>query len=196
VSALSKIPNILSHLSDQLFRAWSAFLVAKHIDPILEDSHITSIRYFLTAAYVSCFESAILALSKLTIPHGESMNIEYLLNCCEQSPEVFANVDKDEILRSVRAHRQQFEKVKPLIEHVKTWRNKAIAHLDRQYVNDPTSISSIPPIDMAQVEEVFILLEKIINAYRGYLNASELRLSDYKARMAEDWEHLIGAVRQ
>ena len=95
----SKVKHILGYLSDQLFRAWSAFLVAKHIDQVLEDDNIKSLHYFFVATYLSCTESTILGLSKLTIPHNDSMHVEYFLNWCEQNPQAFVGMDKDDILK-------------------------------------------------------------------------------------------------
>jgi len=195
MSKSSKVPHILSQLSDQLFRGWSAFLVARHIDGVLERDAIADVRYLSVTVLVACVESTILALTKLTLPHKDSMHIGYLLNCCEQDPQTFPNVDRPEILTAVERHREQLEEVKPLIECARTWRNRAIAHLDKKHVNDPELMSSTPPIDMTRVEDTFRLLEGIINTYRGYLDFSEMRLSESEARIADEWERLVGLLQ-
>jgi hypothetical protein len=194
--SLAKLQDILHQLSDQLFRAWSVFLVAKHVDGARNREQVMSAHYFLAAIFAGCTESAILALSKLARPHKDSIHVEYLLNCCEHHPQLFPGVDKQEILRTVDEHRQQLERVKPLIDHVTIWRNRAVAHLDRKYINDPTSMASLPPIDMVKVEEAFVLLQGIINAYRGYLGASLIRLDEYEVEMAENWEYLMALMEK
>jgi hypothetical protein len=194
--SLAKLQDILHQLSDQLFRAWSVFLVAKHVDGALNRDQVMNAHYFLVAIYVGCTESAILALTKLARSHKDSIHVEYLLNYCELRPQLFSGVDRQEVLRTVAEHRQQLERVKPLIDHITMWRNQAVAYLDRKYINDSTSMASRPPIDMVKVEEVFVLLQGIINAYRGYLGASLIRLDEYEVKMAENWEYLMALVEK
>lgn len=145
---------------------------------------------------MGCTECAILALWKLARSHNDSIHVEYLLNCCEHSPQLFSGLDKQEVLRTVAEYRQQLERVKPLIDRVTMWRNWAIAHLGRKYINDPTSMASLPPIDMVKVEEVFVLLQGTINAYRGYLGASLIRLDEYEGKLAENWEYLMASMEK
>ena len=60
-----KLQSLLDHLTDMLFRTWSAFLVAKNLDPIIDSSDFVQKRYFLVSAHASCVESVLLGFSKL-----------------------------------------------------------------------------------------------------------------------------------
>ena len=191
-----KIQDILGCLSDQLARGWLVFLVAKYVYQTFHSSRITSARYFFTATYLSCMESAILALSRLAVPHSDSISIEYLLNCSEQSPRAFPRTQKEAVLSSVCEHRQQLKTIDSLIANVKEQRNRTIAHLDRKYVNNPASIFSSPPLDMSGVERAFILLLRIINTYKRYLDSSELFLDNLAPNVREDLEYLIGLIEK
>ncbi len=192
----TRIQDILGYLSDQLGRAWLIFSVAKCIHQANQDGRITSARYFFTATYLSCAEFAVLALSRLTVPHGGSINIEYLLNCCEQNSRAFPHASREEVLHSVSEHREQLASMHSFIENVRVHRNRTIAHLDRRYVNDPSSIFATPPIDMREVEETFELLLRIINTYKGYLDSSELYLASLEPSVMEELEYLIGLIEK
>ena len=193
----TKIQDILGYLSGQLGSAWRVFSVAKHIYQANQDGRITGARYFFPATYLSCTESAVLAISRLTVPHGDSINIEYLLNCCEQNSRAFPSASREEVLHSVSEHREQIANQHTFIENVKIHRDQTICHLDRRYVNDPLSIFATAPIDMKGVENAFELLLRIINTFRGYLDSSELHLASLvEPRVVEDLEYLIGLIEK
>ncbi|GAG54780.1 unnamed protein product, partial [marine sediment metagenome] len=62
---LDKLQHILDHLANLLFKTWSAFLVAKNLDPIIDNKDFVKSHYFLVSVYVSCVESSLLGFSKL-----------------------------------------------------------------------------------------------------------------------------------
>jgi len=191
-----KIQDILGYLSNQLARGWLFFLVAKYVYQAFQSSQITSARHFFAATYLSCIESAILALSRLAVPHSDSISIEYLLNCSAQSPKAFPRAQKEVVLNSVSEHRQQLKAIGSLIANVKEQRDQTIAHLDRKYVNNPSAIFSSPPLDMREIERTFVLLLRIINTYKRYLDSSELFLNFLAPNVRDELEYLIGLIEK
>ena len=188
--------DILGYLSDELDRGWIALLVAKHLHQAFENQKLTCTRYFFTSAYLSCVESAVLTLSRLIIPNNDSINIEYLLNVSEQNPRAFSYASKEEILKTVLEHKQQFGTIASLIASIKDHRDRTIAHLDRKYINDPKVIFANPPIDMREVERVFQLVLQIINTYKGYSDSSELDLSHLEREVADDLGYLAHLIKE
>lgn len=190
-----KLQNLLDHLTDLLFRTWSAFLVAKNLDPIIDSNDFTQERYFLVAAHVSCVESALLGFSMLMSKKDE-VNVRYLLDMCNKESSAFTRVNQANVSSVVQKHQQQLAKLEPLVQQVKMWRDKAIAHLDRKHINDPSAIAKVQPVEMEEVGEGFILLQDIINVYRKWLGMGLLRLKVAELKMADEWKYLAELIQR
>lgn len=190
-----KLQSLLDHLTDLLFRTWSAFLVAKNLDPIIDSNDFVLKRYFFVSAHVSCVESALLGFSKLMSKKDE-VSVSYLLDMCNQESSDFTRVNQSNVSIVVQEHQQQLAKLEPLIQQVKMWRDKAIAHIDRKHINDPAAIANMQPVNMEEVGEGFILLGDIINAYREWLGMGLLRLKVAESKMADEWEDLAELIKR
>lgn len=191
-----KIKDILSYLSDQLGRGWLALQVSKYLYQAFQNSKITSARYFFISAYLSCTESAVLALSRLVIPNQDSINIEYLLNTAKHNSKVFSNVGKEEVLKAILEHEQKLKTIASLMVSIKDHRDRTLAHLDRKHINDPAAIIANPSIDMQEVEKVFYLILQIINTYKGYLDSSELYLTNLEKEIEDDLGYLLNLIKK
>lgn len=191
-----KLQNLLDQLNDLLFRTWSAFLVAKNFDPIIDSDNLVQGRYFCVTVYVSCVEYTILGFSKLMSEKKDEISVGYLLNICNEKSVVFADVNRDEVSNMVQSHQKQLTELKTLVRQVKLWRDRAIAHLDRKHINDPPIIANMQPVDMEYIGESFILLQDIINVYREWLGMSLLLLQNAEKRMNGEWEYLVSFIQQ
>ena len=189
-----KLQSLLDHLTNLLFRTWSAFLGAKKLDPIIDSNDVVQKRYFLVSAHVSCVESALLGFSKLMSSKKDEISISYLLDMCNQESSAFIRVNQAKIFGVVQEHRQQLAKLEPLVHQVKTWRDKAIAHLDMKFINDLAAIANLQSVDMEEVGNGFILLQDIINAYREWLGMSLLRLKVAESEMDNEWQDLVELI--
>lgn len=193
---MQKVVDIIGFLSDQLLRGWAAFWVAKYLHRAYEANEITSCRYFFTTVYLSCVESAVLALSRMLLSYQDSIGIEYLLNCASQNVKDFPHADEKTILNSISSHKQQLSSIDPFLQSLRRNRDQTLAHLDRKYVTNPVKITSIPNIDMQEAEGTFRLVLKIINTYKGYAEDSELRLDSLETNIEDDLKYLIGLIDQ
>jgi len=192
-----KARDILRHLTNLLQEGWEAFLVAKHIHEALISKRIRSTYYFFNTTERSCIESAIIALSKIVIPHDDSISIQYLLNYVEQNSQVFSRAESQTIINNVKEHRQQLNAISPLIANIKEQRDHTIAHLDKRHITNPSSLYTYPPPNYIEVENAFELLLNMINTYLGYLVPSnDFRLHSLDARIAEDSNYLIGLIER
>ena len=117
---------------------------------------------------------------------------------CNEKSLVLTSVNKDELSSTVQSHQKQLAELKPLIQQVKKWRNRSIAHLDMTYVDDPSTIAKMQPADMENVGEGFILLQDIINVYRKWLGMHLLGLwlQNAEMEMIRDWKYLANLIQQ
>ena len=193
---LDKLQHLLDHLADLLLRTWSSFLVAKNLDPIIESKDFVKSRYFLVSVHISCVESSLLGFSKLLSDKKNEISVGYLFNMCNEKSLVLTGVSKDKLSYTVRTHQKQLAELKPLIQQVKMWRDRSIAHLDRKYVNDPSTIAKMQPVDMEYVGEGFILLQDLINVYRKWLGMHLLGLQKAETAMISEWRYLAKLIQQ
>ncbi len=164
-----KLQSIMVSLTDLLFTTWSAFLVAKNLDPFIDNNDLTHVRYLIVSIQIPCVDSSLLGFSKLMSENKNEVTIGYLLNMCLAKPYVFSGVHQDDVVQTAKRHQKQIIELRPLVQQVKKWRDRAIAHLDRKYVTNPVIIEEMPPVDMGDVGNSFITLQNIVNVYRGWL---------------------------
>jgi hypothetical protein len=196
VNDSAKLQQLLDYLTDLLFRTWSAFLLAKNLDPIIDSNDLGQERYLFSSVYVSCVESVILGFSTLMSNKDDEISIGYLLNMCHENNLVFTKLSPADVSHTVQLHRQQLAELKPLIQQVKLWRDKAIAHLDKKFVNDPVAISKMQPVEMEHVGPGIILLQTILNVYREWLGMHLLRLQKAETEMTVEWEYLVDLIKR
>jgi len=196
VKNLDKLQNLLDHLADLLFRTWSAFLVAKNLGPIIDSKDFVKSRYFLVSVHMSCVESSLLGFSKLMSDKKNEISVRYLFNMCNEKSLVLTDVNKDKLSYTVQSHQKQLAELKPLIQKVKMWRDRSIAHLDRKYINDFSTIAKMQPVDMENVNKGFILLQDLINVYRKWLGMHMLRLQNAETAMINEWKYLAKLIQQ
>ena len=128
---------------------------------------------FFEVVEEACRREALLSLAKLLIAEGESISIDYLLNCALEVPSrVFQQATRDEILESVLENRQQIGELAPLAEQLKAQRDRLLAHLDRKHVNEP-EVLEFEPLETELVIGTFEKLGEIIQIYKSYLGVEE-----------------------
>jgi hypothetical protein len=174
---------IAGSLSDQLARGWACLAAARQIaaarqvDGARQDQDACREQAFLDTTYEACVESTILAFARLTIEHKDSISVAYLLNCVQQSPSAFPVPEREGVMRAVARHRALLAGIQPLVEQVKDYRDRAIAHLDKKAINHREAVHSHPPVELAEVERAFALLLEVLNAHRDALGQPKLSLS-------------------
>ena len=83
----------------------------------------------------------------------DEVSVSYLLDMCNQEPSAFTRINQAKVSSVVQEHQQQLAKLEPVVQQVKMWRDRAIAHLDRKHINNPAAIANMQPIDMGDVGE-------------------------------------------
>jgi hypothetical protein len=190
------LQEIVGYLSDQLTRGWAALLVARQLDRAGREERLGRARSTLGATHEACVESAILAFARLAISHKDSISVEYLLNCAYHSPSAFPLPERAAVMEAVARHRALLHGLRPLVERVKDYRDRTIAHLDKKHVNHTDVVQSRPPVDLGEVERAFETLLEVINAYRGYLDQPALDVARLRSELSEEWAYLYGLAER
>lgn len=175
---------IVGSLSDQLARGWASLAAARQIDGERQGGEPGHSLAFLDTTYDACAESAILAFARLVIAHKDSISITYLLNCVQQSPSAFPVSERETVARTVERHRAVLDEMQPLVNQVKDYRDRAIAHLDKKVVNRRRAVHAHPPVELREVERAFVLLLQTLNAYRAALGLPQLELDRLESDLA------------
>jgi hypothetical protein len=188
------LQEIVGYLSSQLTRGWAALWVAQQIERADRERRLGSVQSLAGATYQACVESAILALARLTIAHKDSISVHYLLNCAYHSPSAFPKDERPAVKEAVGEHRALLQDIQPLVDRVKAYRDRAIAHLDKKHVNHHKDVYAQPPIHLWEIDRAFELTLVILKAYRGYLELPELYLTSHRSDILEDWAYLVEAI--
>jgi hypothetical protein len=164
-----KLTLLIDHLLLEQRRGLGCAQVAQAIQQARADVSGMPGERFFGVVEEACRREALLSLAKLLIAEGESISIDYLLNCALEIPSrVFHRATRDEILESVQENRQQIGELAPLVEELKAQRDRILAHLDRKHVNEP-EVLDFELLDMGLVIGTFERLGKIVQSYQDYL---------------------------
>ncbi|MBL8078946.1 MAG: hypothetical protein JNM55_13355 [Anaerolineales bacterium] len=192
----NRISNLLEHITDLLYRTWSAFLVAKHLDAVIDAPEYAPSRYFLSSVYGACIESAILGFSKLMSNTKNEISILYLLELVSRESAHSAVSYREELQSFSQTHKQQLLSMQPLVDNIKIWRDKAIAHSDRIHINNPSAIVQAEMIDMDDPGLELMRLQDLINFYRQEFGLGNIRLQEAETKMASEWRHLEKLLKE
>jgi hypothetical protein len=188
--------EITDTLSEQLVRGWATLVVARQIDGAHDGQQLVHAQGFFDATYAACVESAILAFARLAISHKDSISVAYLLNCVQHSPSAFPVPEREAVMEAVSRHRTLLQSIQPLVERVREYRDRTIAHCDKKHVNHRDALASRPPVDLGEVERALALTRRILDAYRGYLDLPVLDLARLGVDLSEDWAYLLGLIEE
>lgn len=168
---------IVGALSEQLTRGWACLEAARRLDGARPAQAPDRARTLGSTAYDACVESAILALARLVVAHKDSLSVTYLLNCVQQSPSAFPIPEREGMARAVERHRALLDEMQPLVEQVKDYRDRTIAHLDKKVVNHWYAVHAHPPLELDQVERAFARIGALLNVYCAGLDLPAVELA-------------------
>jgi len=188
-----RLEAILECLNNEL--SWGVLWVqiTKNLQAWYEDDQVPNARYFFAGAYEACLREFVLCFSRLVEEHCDSVSVHYLLNCAEQCAKAFPCANRDTVKKSVALHRKQLEALRPLIEDVRTQRDKVLAHLDRDHINKPTAVYAA--INLSDVERCLDEFLKIVNTYREYCGKTPYSVDLIKVEVPEDIAYLAMLMR-
>ena len=125
----------------------------------------------------------------------DELGISYLFNYKNIESSALTPENKDEFSSIIKKHKQKLKILRPLIQQVKTWRDKAIAHLDKNYIFDPATLGKMQPVNMEDVSNGLFILQDILNEYRDCLNMELLRLEIAESKMTNEWNDIAALIK-
>ena len=159
---LDELNKIASQGLDHL-NAWEEIYKAIHSDDVdLVD--LAPWYFFLTG--IAHLEIATLQAAKLTENHGDSVNLEYLLNLLTDRCQANFPSNWREVRKSVDIDRTQLSDLKPIVSRIKTERDKRIAHHDRS--NLSATSDDVTRIEATELENVLQTIRNIVTRYYIY----------------------------
>jgi len=196
IKQTDEIQRIIDNLSDLLTNGWLYYFCAKSLDAAYTNHEVPFSRYFFMGCYFACLNESILTLSKLLSEDPKSISIYLLLNFAKKNPEVFSFATTDELMSAVHDHAKDLRKYRKLKTNIKSQRDKKLAHLDREHIYNPTDIQKKPDLDMNEVEDCYREIHRIINAFKCFVDRSELSLLNIEEEVPKDLFDLLNLMKE
>jgi len=192
-----KARDLIGHIQHQIAKGWGRYLVAKYVHSARASKSVNSLHWLLGITEDATIEAAILALSRIVVSHKSSISVEYLLDYLEQNPSAFSHVGTDALRKQVATDRKDLAAIAKTIENIKEQRDRTIAHLDKLHVNDPEAVYSHPPLQYQELDQVFMLLLRIVNHYTGLMRPSEeFTLAQMESGITGDIDYLTKLIQE
>jgi hypothetical protein len=169
----------------KLWERLEKFKANSYLDELNQAPHFFN--FTITAHLVD----VLLTLSRILDRHKKSLSIWKFLNFAEQNREIFSaqafhqrmiqkpNYDeywtkshKPITLQEIEEDRHKLERLEQTVNNLTAWRNKVIAHNDRQFLRTGKIISKEYPLQRQQLQEVIDTLFQILNRYSAAFESS------------------------
>jgi hypothetical protein len=147
--------------------------------------------YFFTFTIKAHLENVLVTLSRILDRHKKSLSIWKFLNFAEQNTAIFSTQafhqrmkqkpDYDEdwdrshkpiTLKEIEEDRHKLESIEHIVNNLTIWRNKVIAHIDRQFLLSGRIVAEGHPLQLQQLQEVIGTLFQILDRYSGAFDSS------------------------
>ncbi len=127
----------------------------------------------------------VMRLNRMLDNPSNSMSVCKFLNFVEQNLDIlsykifFKRVGGDEIavnkyreitLTEIQKHRHQIDDLPK--DNIRKWRDKALAHIDREYVQKEIDVFHEYPVDIKDIVKIIDTLHDILNQYLHTYNSS------------------------
>jgi hypothetical protein len=200
------IDQMLARLIDEFLRGRTALSIATGLtaaDPAV----IQTAPVFFGLTHDGLLELSQMYAAKLYDTHRGTITVEFLLTESEQHHKLFKNGQPDEVLDAVSKCRTQIASLAAPLASIKERRNKALAHLDPDFVADPQALNKTAILTIEDLKSVFDeterVLRKIDTLYSGpsgelkYLGQNDYEMAleliaDAKCAEAAQYEKLYG----
>lgn len=160
--AFSELQNIVNR-GRQCLRIWNQHNEILHGEN--RELFDLAFRYFTFIDSV-LLQSAILYATKLIDKNNDSVSLRYLFNLMVQDGQRKFPENWREIKESIRDDQAVLDSFQPLIERLKTKRDKEIAHLDRTFVNSISENENY--VEAHELSDFFQVIQIVLYRYHQY----------------------------
>jgi len=200
---IREILDARAHL--KLWERLEKFKATDYIDELNQAPH------FFTFTIKAHLEDALLTLSRILDKHEDSLSIWKFLDFAEQNREIFSaqafhqrmkqkpNYDEHWVkshtpitLKEINEDRQKLASLEQVISNIKKWRDKLIAHMNRDVITKNKVISKEYPLKLQQLQEVIDTLFQILNRY-----SAAFKSSSYAEKFVgeDDIQYVMDSIR-
>ncbi len=200
---IREILDARAHL--KLWERLEKFKATDYIDELNQAPH------FFTFTIKAHLEDALLTLSRILDKHEDSLSIWKFLDFAEQNREIFSaqafhqrmkqkpNYDEYWVkshtpitLKEINEDRQKLASLEQVISNIKKWRDKLIAHMNRDVITKNKVISKEYPLKLQQLQEVIDTLFQILNRY-----SAAFKSSSYAEKFVgeDDIQYVMDSIR-
>lgn len=184
------IREVVKILMSQISLGWDYFVVAKFIHEAYVGARVAGGHAILTRAYETCWDAAILAVSKVLDNHKDSLSVKYLFNCLDSVPMQYPGLSRDALAMQIAEHRSEVADIEARIPGIWDERDRIVAHLDRKHVYAPASVRSSPPIEMDDLHSAIRALRRILLVYNQQWQALGISI-DSSQEIWDDLEKIL-----
>ena len=170
-----KINRIYLQLLDSFSSGLLAFVVLKTLREEFQRTKESRDNIFISALFVSTYNTVILALANLVKPNQDSVHLDYLFNCITSSKKELDSEVYAQLSTFISEFQSALEKVAPTINVAITLRDTSVAHLDRKHVNNPLSLLQNPPVTWDDIEMAYEVVGSGLSETGKYLGLLDIR---------------------
>ena len=167
--------------------------------------------HFFQRTIKAHFDDALLTLAKILDIDSDAITIWKLLNFAEQNKDILStqsfqqrrrhepNYDEYWVeshvpitLKEIQEHKAQLAELENVINNIKGWRDKVIAHIDRDFHIKGKSVAKEYPLEIQQLQKVIDTLHSILDRYSNAYKGSTW-IIEYVG--ADDVQYVMDSIR-
>jgi len=185
---LHSLLTICDSLYREISNGWSCHCVARELNAAYFDSKINQAFYFFNIVYHACLSEAILSLAKLTDPHKDAITIYKVMNRAGQYLNRYVESSG---IDGLEEHNNKIITYADLVEDIRTLRDKAIAHTDRDIITKPEHFNRMNEVRVLRVGEFYMELQCTLNFIREQLEGIQYDFNYMEIGVKHDIDILL-----
>lgn len=155
------------------------------------------ISFFLHTVLISLLNNTLLDVSKI-LDNRNDKNIYKLLEVCNQNIKLFCEdekntKEKNEKLNRIKRIKEKIDFKKDLIEKLKTYRDKSLAHTEGKYFRDVNKLFNEVKTTYEEIEDILEVIEESLNELLYALcNTTYVFNAQYK----NDYTYILKCIKE
>lgn len=155
------------------------------------------ISFFLHTVLISLLNNTLLDVSKI-LDNRNDKNIYKLLEVCNQNIKLFCEdekntKEKNEKLNLIKRIKEKIDFKKDLIEKLKTYRDKSLAHTEGKYFRDVNKLFNEVKTTYEEIEDILEVIEESLNELLYALcNTTYVFNDQYK----NDYTYILKCIKE
>ena len=143
--------------------AFEIFFMMKYGDKKWEKAYKIAPAFF-SIARKSIFQEAFLTLGKLfKTTGGSERNLIKLLNLIESEIKIFDDNGQKELKLKIGFYRDEIEARAVSVNKITRWRDKLLAHYDKEYFTNPNKIVDDSGLSLEEIRDLIDVARTMIN---------------------------------